>query len=96
MQAWRFIFSGLLMVGSILAQTPPASPLTKDQIEAIKAKNAAVEKLNGLIPSMVIEFAMKDGTVGAGDTLAGFQVVPALVEMNKPENSPPSEDPTIA
>jgi tetratricopeptide (TPR) repeat protein len=37
------------MVGSISAQTPPESPLTKDQIEAIKGKNAATVELNGLI-----------------------------------------------
>jgi tetratricopeptide (TPR) repeat protein len=49
MQAWRFILAGLLIVGSISAQTPPASPLTKDQIEAIQVKNAATVELNGLI-----------------------------------------------
>jgi hypothetical protein len=49
MRTWRFILTGLLMVGSISAQMPPASLLTKDQIEAIKAKNDAVVELNGLI-----------------------------------------------
>jgi tetratricopeptide (TPR) repeat protein len=49
MRTWRFILTGLLLVGSLSAQTLSASPLTKDQIEAIKVKNAAIVELNGLI-----------------------------------------------
>jgi tetratricopeptide (TPR) repeat protein len=41
--------AGLLWAGSISAQTPPAPPLTKDQSEAIKAENAAIVEVNGLI-----------------------------------------------
>jgi hypothetical protein len=33
MKTWRFILAGLLIVGSILAQTPPASPLTKGRAD---------------------------------------------------------------
>jgi len=60
MHAWRFILAGLLMVGSISAQTPSASPLTKDQIEAIKAKNAAAVELNGLIAETNVAMQAKD------------------------------------
>jgi tetratricopeptide (TPR) repeat protein len=49
MKAWRFILAGLLLPGLVLAQIPAASPLSKDQTEAIKAQNAANVELNGLI-----------------------------------------------
>jgi tetratricopeptide (TPR) repeat protein len=49
MKAWRFILAGLLLPGLVLAQIPAVSPLSKDQIGAIKAKNAANVELNGLI-----------------------------------------------
>jgi tetratricopeptide (TPR) repeat protein len=44
----RFILAGLLLPVLVSAQTP-APQLSKDQIEAIKAKNAALVDLNGLI-----------------------------------------------
>ncbi len=52
--------AGLLVMGSISAQTPPASPLTKDQIEAIKAKNATSTELNGLIAQTNAAMQAKD------------------------------------
>jgi tetratricopeptide (TPR) repeat protein len=45
-KAGRFILAALLLGGSIPAQT---WPLTKDQIEASKVKNAAATELNDLI-----------------------------------------------
>jgi tetratricopeptide (TPR) repeat protein len=60
MRTWRFILAGLLIVGSILAQTPPAAPLTKDQIEAIQVKNAANVELNGLIAETNVAMQAKD------------------------------------
>jgi len=52
--------AGLLIVGSILAQTPPALPLTKDQIEATQVKNAATVELNGLIAQTNAAVQAKD------------------------------------
>ena len=48
------------MVGLISAQTPPASPLTKDQIEAIRVKNAATVELDGLIAETNAAMQAKD------------------------------------
>jgi tetratricopeptide (TPR) repeat protein len=49
MKICRLILAGLFLPVMVLAQTPAESSLTKDQIEAIKAKNAAIAELNGLI-----------------------------------------------
>jgi tetratricopeptide (TPR) repeat protein len=48
------------MAGSISAQTPATSPLTKDQIEAIKVKNAATVELDGLIAETNVAMQAKD------------------------------------
>jgi tetratricopeptide (TPR) repeat protein len=60
MRTWRVILAGLLIVGSILAQPPPASPLTKDQLAAIQVKNAATVELNGLITETNVAMQAKD------------------------------------
>ncbi|MGA3007687.1 MAG: tetratricopeptide repeat protein [Opitutaceae bacterium] len=60
MKAWRFILTGLFLVGSISAQAPSAPPLTKDQIEALKVKNATNTELNGLIAQTNATMLAKD------------------------------------
>jgi tetratricopeptide (TPR) repeat protein len=60
MKAMKFILAGLLLPMFALAQAPAASPLTKDQIEAIKAKNTASMELNGLIAQTNAAMQAKD------------------------------------